>query len=717
MKYEGEILITLDKEGAHVVSQAIADKLAKKNLSPSTVSGLEGCTARWLADSFVVGELVESPPDNAARRGNLFHSTMENLFALPKEERTKDAMKRAVTETLQHPDYVDLSRNRDVVTWLRDAVNGYYNMGGDPTKVDIAKITRKQTNKAGEEYEKTEDGIEIFVKGNLAGASRPTLGFVDQIIIDPTRDDGSVIVQDWKGLALDTLIPTPSGWRTMGELKRGDEVLGSKGTPVRVLNKSSVHNRPCYEIELNTSERVVCDNVHLWEVSYSNKHRSKDKTVVVNTETLAALYTDKDNFAFKISNPGSMEGKIIDFAIDPYLLGYWLGDGTSKSGSITVSDTDKEEVEAYLRDAWPSLITLKGVRSNTWDFRFPKPLAGLCRGGLHPNNSDNNRCKKCDLAGVLLRESTNVSLSSLLSQENVLNDKHIPESYFFASVDQRLRLLQGLMDSDGTWNRAHKHPVFGVINERLASDTASLVASFGVTPYLGSNATKKLSWKNDELYGKSFYSLEFSTFSLNPFRLERKRALADSYEATSKTIFRSTRKYISAIVEVPSVPTQCIEVDADDSLYQFGKHFTLTHNSGAKIKRWKSHTKSNDGYNEQRQQIIYSELLRQDGIKVSGARLIFPVARGVVNVELGDEALRERALADVERADKTLDALIETNTFEYKPDFLCHWCPLAKVCPQAGGSQGQFPKPYDKTMAAYESQPEIEVLTQGIEFL
>jgi len=329
MEYNGPKLISMDSNSVHILDSSVADKLEKKNISPSVVTGLEGCHARWAADQYVIGELVETPPDNAARRGNLFHSTMENFFALPKNERTKDAMKEAVKETLVTDEYVDLSQNRDVVMWLRQAINGYYNMGGEPEKVDIAMIERAKTTREGKKYQKLESGIEIFVKDYIGESTRPTLGFIDQVIVDPTKDDGSVVVQDWK--------------------------------------------------------------------------------------------------------------------------------------------------------------------------------------------------------------------------------------------------------------------------------------------------------------------------------------------------------------------------------------------TGQSAKVYKSHTKGNEGLPEQRQQIIYAELLRKEGVKVSGARLIYPVAKQVVNVNLGDNDLREKSLKAVEEADKKLDVLIETNEFEMTPSFLCSWCPLSKLCPKA-----QI-KPYEKMQLAFASQPEEEILEQGIE--
>lgn len=191
-------LISFDQEGAHVVSPYVAEKLANKSISPSMITGLEGCHARWLADSFVMEHLVPEEPDNAGRRGSLFHAVMEDLFDLPPEERTHAAVKRIVKERLTTGEYADLGRIPEAVKWLREAINNYYNMGGDPQKVEIAELERTKTKKDGTTFVKKEKGIEIFVKGKIGNARRATLGFIDQVIVDPTRDDGSVIVQDWK---------------------------------------------------------------------------------------------------------------------------------------------------------------------------------------------------------------------------------------------------------------------------------------------------------------------------------------------------------------------------------------------------------------------------------------------------------------------------------------------------------------------------------------
>lgn len=184
-----EPLLSIGRSGVRVLASSVAEKLEKKKLSASMVTSLEGCAGKWVADSFVVRDLVPDEADNAGRRGSLFHKVMEDLFALPPEERTHAAVKEFVKANLSEGEFADMAAMPEAVQWLRNAINGYYNMGGDPTKVKVASILQKG---------KLRSGLELFVQGQIGETERPILGFIDQVIEDPTRDDGAVIVQDWK---------------------------------------------------------------------------------------------------------------------------------------------------------------------------------------------------------------------------------------------------------------------------------------------------------------------------------------------------------------------------------------------------------------------------------------------------------------------------------------------------------------------------------------
>ena len=186
-----EALISLDSVGAHVVSPDVAEKLEKKKLSASLITGLDSCAVRWLADSFVIRDLIPEEPDNAARRGSLFHKIMEDFFKFPAHERSTSLLKDTIRNVLKSEEFENMARNPDVVAWLKDAVNGYYSMGGKPKNVEIAELQR-------EGQDEPQLGLEIFVKGKIGNTDRDILGFVDRLIVDPRKDDGSVIIEDWK---------------------------------------------------------------------------------------------------------------------------------------------------------------------------------------------------------------------------------------------------------------------------------------------------------------------------------------------------------------------------------------------------------------------------------------------------------------------------------------------------------------------------------------
>jgi replicative DNA helicase len=68
-----------------------------------------------------------------------------------------------------------------------------------------------------------------------------------------------------KALALDTWLPTPTGWTTMGDVGVGDELIGADGRPTRVLGATEVlTGRPCYRVEFSDGTAVVADALHEW---------------------------------------------------------------------------------------------------------------------------------------------------------------------------------------------------------------------------------------------------------------------------------------------------------------------------------------------------------------------------------------------------------------------------------------------------------------------
>jgi replicative DNA helicase len=92
-----------------------------------------------------------------------------------------------------------------------------------------------------------------------------------------------------KALALDTPLPTPAGWTTMGEVRVGDQLLGSDGKPTRVVAATEVmHGRPCYQVEFDDGEVIVADAEHLWQTTTRAARRQQ-------AENRTAWYWSKES--------------------------------------------------------------------------------------------------------------------------------------------------------------------------------------------------------------------------------------------------------------------------------------------------------------------------------------------------------------------------------------------------------------------------------------
>lgn len=364
------------------------------------------------------------------------------------------------------------------------------------------------------------------------------------------RDNRKVILlasrQIGKALDCNTPVPTPRGWTTMGELKTGDQVFDENGDPCNVIEAHNIlHNRNCYEVTFDNGEVIVADEEHLWFTQNRQERRVKCKGSVKSTKQLYETlftYGNEPNHRIPKSQKGvNYDAKILP--IEPYILGLWLGDGACKGASITVGHRDIAETLHNLRQSTQfDVITVKQYDSNTNTIRLSS--------SVKPNTN---------------------SLHALIKANLLWGNKHIPDIYLNSSREQRLELLQGLIDSDGYITKTGVCQFYNS-NEKLLNDARKLIES------LGYKVTKKLYMAR---FGNELFPTGCLTFT--PIEIVAKLSFKTSRikcrEFVTNSALRNQWHYIKQIVPTTSRPVRCITVDSKNNLYLCGNQYIPTHNT------------------------------------------------------------------------------------------------------------------------------------------
>jgi len=335
--------------------------------------------------------------------------------------------------------------------------------------------------------------------------------------------------QSGKALSLDTPIPTPNGWATMGDIKIGDSILDPNGNSVSVIKKTDImYNHDCYKLYFDNGDSIVADSEHLWEVN--SAYWNSGKKIISSKEIFDAYNLKKANkkgFGFAgsyyIEHSKPLNTFIHDvLPIDPYLLGLWLGDGYSDSGRIIAHKND-----FYY---YKQKIDVEYEREEGNCIRF-----------------------KC------------LNLFNKLKNNNLLGNKHIPQIYLRSSYENRLNLLRGLMDTDGSVKKNSRSFEFYQKNYSLILQFVELLSSLGIKSRIRSKRLK----------GQIYYTVSFTTTE-QVFNLQRK---CNNVNANRKTRPQDKRIYLQKIEKINSVPVACLSVDSEDHLFLCGRTFIPTHNS------------------------------------------------------------------------------------------------------------------------------------------
>ncbi len=351
-----------------------------------------------------------------------------------------------------------------------------------------------------------------------------------------------------EALALDELVPTPTGIRKISEVQPGDWLIGSSGSPVQIVRKTPVfHGKQCFRVHFDTGDSVVVSANHQWlcrPIGYGRKNGQWRSLSVRTTEQMVGR-----KFAVPQSPAWDLPSKI--FELPPYLLGLWLGDGSTGQCHIAGEQDDLEHYARRLEEMGVGSHFLHRTEGKVGRLAFSHPYGP--RG---------------------LKGS---AASQALIRMPCFRDKHIPPEYFLGSVQQRLDLLQGLMDTDGHVTKTG-HCCF-VGTDRLSQDIQRLLTTLGIT-------SRRIFRPDARSRVGGYWKVHFQPHSgLYPVSLPRKR---------ERVVFSEVRsgstpgwRTITHVESVESVPVQCVEVAAEDHLFTLGSG-VLTHNC---------HSMSREGFN------------------------------------------------------------------------------------------------------------------------
>ena len=394
-----------------------------------------------------------------------------------------------------------------------------------------------------------------------------------KIAVEKLLSNNRYILADDMGLGkflpVDTFIYTPFGKVKIGNIKINDYVIGSDGKPYKVTGVFPQGKKETYKITFNDGFSILAGDEHLWSVSSPNYSKNRNnnrnkKSLILSTKQMFDKNSEilingtNNNRKYKIktyykSPNGNNKWQIpisqpIQFynndklPIDPYLFGLSLGDGSFNKNGVKFS---------VHKDDYDELF-------NNFILNEHKP-----RG--------NNRIGYINLKKII--EELNI--------ENFRShNKYIPDVFKYSSVENRLSLLQGLMDTDGhcmlSKNNTFNGTEYSTVSEKLCDDVCEIVHT------LGGIARKK---ERKSYYKKNGKKIECrKSYRVNiklpngmiPFRLNRKKTL---YNEPKKY---PVGRYIKKIEKDKEYECVCISIDSPDKLY-VAEHAIVTHNTTSAV--------------------------------------------------------------------------------------------------------------------------------------
>ena len=334
-----------------------------------------------------------------------------------------------------------------------------------------------------------------------------------------------------KALALSSVLYTENGKTTIKDCKIGQRIYGPDGRLAKILAKSEIFNKPMYRLELEDKRVLDVSEDHINSVL----KYGKPKNLLTSELLKASLFRIKANgtksYTFHIENTKPLEYSNKEFLVDPYTLGLLLGNGSIKRNGSVVLHLMKEDID-FCKKYIPYELGFKYLD------------------------------KRNDTVINLSIKGLNQYMRNLGISKKTAKDKRIPEEYFYGSIQQKQKLLQGLMDTNGTVTDKGKVSYCSA-SKQLCVDVMRLVRSLGGTAKF---------CKEVNINKREYYKI----------RIWLNMACCFLPRKTKREKFNKSNKVaIVAIHRIEDSLSQCIAVDNED--HQFlANDYVRTHNTGVR---------------------------------------------------------------------------------------------------------------------------------------
>ena len=428
--------------------------------------------------------------------------------------------------------------------------------------------------------------------------------FAVDLIMDENIDLVTLIGGAGTGKAqpLDAYVLTPYGFKKMGDLNVGDLVSTPNGENASIIGIFPQGEKDIYKVSFSDGSFTECCEDHLWATKTSKERDSKKEWKIRDTKEISnsLFYKTKKNHSIPITKPIQLEKKVLP--VKPYTFGVLLGDGSFRNNLsltnvdeeiINVVDNELKEINLKLEKNVNHKYSydVRCINAKTKTYKKIVAIDSEKNEVIYQSTDDAAKILSYSKYGIYkalssgkvyknlnwkyLNKQTNNSLLNYLRDIDLWmkksEDKFIPNEYKYSNISDRIELLQGLLDTDGTIS-TNGHIEYYTVSKQLSEDVRWLIESLGGT---ANTNIKKGSYKKNgvKIDCQLCYRITVVLPSeIVPFKLARKK------NRVKPRVKYFPRRYITGVELVGKKQAQCIMIDSLDHLYMTN-NCIVTHNT------------------------------------------------------------------------------------------------------------------------------------------